>query len=428
MTPLLEVMSAAQIRSIAHADRTKITLWEGSVSAGKTIASLFALMIAVRNAPRNGLVVIVGKTLQTVYQNIFTQLQDREMFGDLASQVIYTRGATTATILGREVMVMGAADAKAEGKIRGATCALIYVDEATILPSEEFWAMLITRLRVPGARMLATTNPGARNHWLRQNYMLRANEVELQTFSFRMRDNPSLTAEYIASMERTFTGVFYQRFILGMWTNAEGAVFADWDPDLHVIPWHTLPEMHRLIGVGLDYGTTNPSSGVLLGLGIDRRLYLVDEWRHDPKKTGVRLTDAQQSRSFIDWLARPHLPALSSLKPEWIVADPAGASFRTQLFNDGLTIQNATNDVVAGIQTMASLLTSGKLLVSDRCPGVINEMPGYVWDPKATKLGRDEPKKTDDHSVDAARYVIHSTRDMWRMDLQGYLDTVRYMD
>jgi PBSX family phage terminase large subunit len=415
---VLRIMSPAQIKSIAHSPRSKIALWEGSVSAGKTIASLFALLIAIAKAPQNGIIVIVGKTLQTVYQNVFVNLQSKELFGAVAGQVQYTRGATAARILGREVMVTGANDAKAEGRIRGATCSLIYVDEATILPSLEYFHMLVTRLRVPGARLLATTNPGARNHWLRVEYMLRAAEVGMGIFSFRMRDNPTLEASYVASMERTFTGVFYKRFILGEWTNAAGAIFDMWDPDQHVKPWAELPRMHRLIGVGMDYGTSNASAALMLGLGEDRKLYLVDEWRHDPKKAPhLRLTDLQQSRMVREWLRRPHLPYDTTLQPEWFIVDPAAAHFRAQLFNDGLSTQAGDNEVAAGIRTMSSLLGSGQFLSTTRCPGFNDEMPGYVWDEKATEKGVDAPVKVDDHSLDGGRYVVHTTRETWRTEL-----------
>jgi len=421
MDQVLRIMSPAQIRSIARAPQAKISLWEGSVSAGKTIASLFALLLAIRDAPRNGLIVIIGKTLATVHQNVFFNLQDPKIFGTLANQVQYTRGATSGRILGREVLVMGANDKRAEEKVRGATAALIYVDEATILPDEAFFNMLVTRLRIPGARMLATTNPGARNHWLRINWMLRASEVEMQVFSFKMADNPSLTAEYVASMARTFTGVFYQRFILGMWTNAEGAIYDMWMPEKHVIPWMDLPEMHQLVGVGIDYGTQHASVAIMLGLGVDRRLYLVDEWRHDSRVAPyLRLTDVQQSAMIKTWLAQSHLPYLTGLKPQWLVCDPAPRHFREQLFNDGVHTQAADNEVAGGIRTVASLLGQGKLLVSDRCRGFIDEIPSYVWDAKAAERGEDKPDKAKeyDDSMDAARYIVHSTREFWRLDLQ----------
>lgn len=394
-------MSDAQIRSIAYAPRRKVALWEGSVSAGKTVASLWAFLFALRTAPTNGLVVIIGKTLQTIYQNLFTLLQSDEIFGALAGQVRYTPGATSARILGREVMVVGANDAKSEGKIRGATIALAYVDEATLLP-QGFWPMLLTRLRVPGARLLATTNPGPRNHWLRKDYILRADAVGMQVFSFTMDDNPSLTAEYVADMKRSFTGVFYERYILGRWVNAEGAVYDGFDESRHVGP---LPAGVTILAklVGFDYGTVNASAAVCLGLGSDRRLYVIGDWRHDSRAGEARWTDAELSAGLRAWMPDD---------VESVHVDPSAASFIEQLWRDGVRVFAADNSVLDGIRRVASLLATGQMQIVD-APNLVEEIPGYVWDPKASERGEDKPFKENDHQSDAWRYSVNAAYGLW---------------
>jgi len=262
------VLSQKQIDSIAHSSLKKVALWVGAVSAGKTIASLFALFIAIRRSRGAGLIVIVGKTLQTIERNIIEPMQSVDLFGELATYVQHTRGSNTAIILGREVHLVGANDTRSEEKIRGATVEIAYVDEATLLPVG-FWEMLLTRLRVDGARLLATTNPGSFNHWLRQQFIMQAELKNMIVFHFTMDDNPSLTAEYVADMKASFTGAFYDRFILGLWTNAEGAIHDMWEPKKHQMLWADLPPMLKLIAVGVDYGTTNPTSAILLGLALN---------------------------------------------------------------------------------------------------------------------------------------------------------------
>ncbi|MFF4500381.1 hypothetical protein [Streptomyces sp. NPDC001401] len=143
-----------QLRSIGQATR-RINLWHGSVRCGKTIASLLAFVIAVATAGPSGLIIICGRSLQTIERNCLEPLQDRALFGPLARHVLHSRGATTATMLGRTVHLIGAADARAEGRLRGLTVQLAYMDEATLLP-EGFWTQLLARLSVPGARLYAT--------------------------------------------------------------------------------------------------------------------------------------------------------------------------------------------------------------------------------------------------------------------------------
>lgn len=396
----------------------RVNVWSGAIRSGKTFSSLLRFAIFLATAPRGGELVIVSRTRDTAWRNVIAPLQDPALFGALAAEVIGNYGAPTVTILGRRVFLLGASDAKAEKIVRGLTVAGAYVDEATVLP-EEFWTQLLGRMSVPGAQLFATTNPDNPAHWLKRKYLDRLAQLpDWRHFTFTLDDNPALSDAYKASVRREFTGLWYRRFILGEWVAAEGAVFADWDPETRVIPWAELPRIDRVLAVGVDQGTTNATAAVMLGLGEDRRLYLVDEWRHDPSTTQVRLTDQQQAAALKDWLRRDHLPQREQLAPEWVAVDPAAASFRLQLHNDGVpNVQTADNEVGYGIRTLASLFGEGLLLVSDRCQGFIQEVPGYSWDPKATEKGRDAPLKIADHSLDAGRYAVVTTEALWRPHL-----------
>ena len=418
------LVSRAQILSVVDAAQHKLALWYGSVSAGKTVASLFAFLLAVAVAPKTGIIVVVGRTLQTIYQNVFVLFQNTAIFGSvISSQIHYTPGASTARILGREVMVIGASNKEAVGRIQGATVALAYVDEAALLP-EEFWNMLVSRLRVAGARLLATMNPASRNHWIRKKWIVPGVEKNLVSFHFTMKDNPNLSAEYIADMERSFSGVFYDRMIKGEWTNAEGAVYPMWDPKRHVIPFEQLPPLRDVMGIGMDYGTTNATAALMLGVTDEpkSRLVLMDEWRYDPRDHGdVRLTDAALSKRFRGWLSKDHTPYPLTVHPRFLMLDPAAASMHQQLHQDlrgtGLSPWPAVNDVLPGIKTIANALDNDQLIVTDRCQGWMSEVTEYRWDKKATDEGEDEVVKEDDHSLDAGRYITHSTANYWKPQL-----------
>lgn len=425
LSEIERLVSRAQILSLVDSTTRKLALWYGSVSAGKTIISLWAFILAIVVAPRNGLILIVGRSLQTIYQNIFVPFQDTAIFGSvIASQIHYTPGATSATILGREVLLVGASDAKAVGRIQGATVALAYVDEAALLP-EEFWNMLVSRLRVAGARLLATMNPASMNHWIRKKWILQADAKNLISFHFTMEDNPTLSEEYKRDMRNSYSGVFYDRMIRGEWTNAAGAVYPMWDPTRHVIPFDQMPPLQDVLGVGMDYGTTNATTGLMLGVTDEYkdgkpkpRLVLMDEWGYDSKESGIRLTDAELSKRFRAWLPQEHTPYPTGLQPRFIMLDPAAASFRTQLHQDlrgtGLSPWPADNSVLKGIATIGNLLDQGQLVVTDRCKGWQSEVTEYRWDDKATEQGDDAVIKEDDHYLDGGRYITHSTKNYWQ--------------
>lgn len=393
--------------------RKRVNLWEGSVRSGKTFISFlrFCTAIAAWNGP--GSFVVVGKSRDTVYRNLFEPIERDPSMEFLRPYVHYTRGATSARIMGLTVNVVGANDVKAEGKIRGMTIAIAYGDEVTIWP-ETFFTQLLARMSPPGAQAFLTTNPDSPAHWLKTGYLDRLEELpSWYVVHFTMDDNPGLTPEYIADLKAEYQGLWYLRFIEGLWVAAEGAIYPMWKPEQHVIPHSQLPAMWRVYSFGIDYGTTNATAGILLGLGIDRRLYAFDEWRHDSKLAQLVLTDAEISASMKRWLAERRVEGPPA--PEYVPVDPAAASLKLQLRKDGVQgVVNANNDVAYGIRLVANLLGADLLRVSDRCKGLIKEIPGYAWDAKATEKGEDKPIKANDHSCDALRYAVSSTEKLWR--------------
>jgi PBSX family phage terminase large subunit len=406
-------LSQRQIDSVAHSDG-RVNVWEGAIRSGKTFSSELRWLMHVADAPAGGELVMVGKTLQSLYRNVFTTLMNADLFGPLAAEVHYTPGATTAVILGRVVHCIGANDAKAESKIRGFTCAGAYVDEASLVP-REFWNTLLGRMSVAGAKLFATTNPDNPAHWLRQDVLM-AGDPDLRAFKFKITDNPSNKPEYIEWIKRQYVGLYYRRFINGEWVAAEGAVYDMWDPDRHVVD--IVPAISQWIAVGIDYGTSNPFHAVLLGLGVDSRMYAASEYRYDGRRKRRQLTDAEYVERMAGWLADPPGTRYTAVTPSWFVVDPSAASFKAELRRAQATAMPAKNDVLDGIRTVSTLLAKDKLRVSRiGCPNLIDEFGGYSWDDKAALLGEDKPIKVADHGLDGLRYGVFTTRGVWRTHL-----------
>jgi PBSX family phage terminase large subunit len=409
-------LSPKQIDSIVEA-RAFFNAWEGSVRSGKTIASLLRWLDFVADRPEGGELVMVGRTRDSLGRNVFGPLQDPTIFGSLARDITYTTGAPTASVLGRVVHCLGANDAQAEPKVRGLTCAGAYVDELTTLP-RTFVDQLTARCSVEGSAIFATTNPDNPNHWARKEYLLRPREQRLRSWHFVMDDNPGLSENYKARQRAAHRGLFFKRNIQGLWVMAEGAIYEAYDEAVHVVD--ELPEMARY-WLGVDYGTINPTVALLVGLGVDDRVYVCAEWRHDSRTAMRQMTDVQYSAAIRGWLRDYQAPgdrgnAGRGVVPEWSFVDPSAASFIRQGFEDGFpNLAHAKNNVSAGIRLVASALAAGVLRIHRSCTGLLDELPGYVWDEKAaSEKGEDKPVKINDHSVDALRYALYSSADEWR--------------
>lgn len=403
LAALTRTLSPRQIVSL-HESTARINIWEGSIRSGKTIASLLRWLLFIITAPRGGELVMFGKTRESVARNLFGPLQDPALFGPMTKLIHYTPGAGTAIIFGRIVHVIGANDAKAEPKVRGMTIVGAYGDEITVIP-EAFFRQILGRMSVPGAQLFGSTNPDNPSHWLRRDFLQRAGELDLRTWHFTLDDNPHLPAAYVASIKAEFVGLWYRRFVLGHWVQAEGAIYDMWDERLHVVD--DIPAVTRWLSVGVDYGTRNPFAALLLGLTADKRLILARSYRHDPRHARRQLTDADYSRELRAWLADD--------RPEFIAVDPSAASFKVQLHADKVRgVVDADNAVEDGIRTVASLLGLGRLIVHRSCKGWREEVTGYAWDDEQAAKGIDKPIKVADHDLDAGRYAVATTRQLWQ--------------
>jgi PBSX family phage terminase large subunit len=411
-------------------------LWEGSVRSSKTVSSLVAWVKYVRTGP-GGNLLMTGKTERTLKRNIIDPLT--EMLG--AGRCKYVQGAGEIMLCGRRVYVAGANDERSQDKIKGLTLAGAMVDEVSTIP-QSFYQMLLSRLSIEGAQLFGTTNPEGPAHWLKKDYLDKASlwldhdgavkrdpeGLDLARFSFRLADNPHLPPAYVQSLREEFTGLWRKRLIEGLWVVAEGAVYDMFDEERHVVD--VCPVIKRFVCASVDHGVTNPFHAVLIGVGIDRRLYVVAEWRWDSRARRRQLSDVEYSAKLREWLASVQFPGsqLHGVTPEMIVVDPAAASFRVQLFQDRLRPAMADNEVLDGIRAVSSLFATDRLKIHRSCRYLLEELQGYSWDEKAAQRGDDAPIKQNDHGADALRYGIVTTRSIWRNLIRPAEQPPNYQD
>ncbi len=368
----------------------RFNIWVGAVSSGKTYSSLERFIYDLKHGPP-GEAMIIGVNRTSIQRNILTHLY-RQMGFPVPSEK-----AQKDNVYGRILWFVGAPDVSAVSTIQGSTLALAYVDEATCLP-EAFWKMLESRMRVPGAKILATCNPEGPAHFLKKDY-IDNEKLDLAHWQFNLDDNPSLDNAYKQQLKASYTGLWYNRYILGEWALATGAIYDNYD---------RLNEYEKEYGnpnyyiVGIDYGTTNATAAVLCGVTPKAwpQVHIESEYYYDSAKVGRAKTDAELVRDIKEFIGYKNVSA--------IYLDPAAASLKIALRQADLPVIDAKNDVVPGIKTVGKFIAGKNIVIHRSCKTLIEHIQSYAWCSKAADRGEDKPVKKNDHILDALRYAIYS--------------------
>lgn len=256
-----DLLNPKQLEFMLYNDK-RINLLTGSVRSGKTYVSLLKWAIFVGTMPETSEFLMTGKTLTSLKRNCLGLLQD--LVG--SDNFTYSISQKSARLFGRTIWLEGANDDRAESKIRGMTLAGAYVDELTQIP-EDFYKMLLSRLSVKGAKLYATTNPDAPSHWVKVD-IIDNEKIDKKIWSFTLDDNEILkreNEEYFENLKKEYQsmgGVFYERFILGLWVLAEGLIYKQFANNTEMFLKDEAVDEYGnkinflIISIGIDYGAT----------------------------------------------------------------------------------------------------------------------------------------------------------------------------
>lgn len=377
----------------------RINILEGSVSSGKTWISLVLWAFWVATMPTDGSYLMVAKTLTSLRRNCLDLLQD--LVGP--NNFTYSLSQKDGCLFGRKIYLEGVNDARAESKIRGMTLQGAYCDEITLF-TKDFFAMLLSRLRKEGAKLIGTTNPDTPGHWLKKEYIDRGSELDLLSMKFLIDDNIFLPRDYIENIKKEYTGVFHDRFILGKWVLAEGLIYRQYanNKKRYSINRKSIPDL-KYINVGIDFGG-NSSQHAFVASGfpsaIDRVFVLRSE---SIKAAGTSVEDIvtmfihfaehiEKEYGFIDT----------------VYADSAEQAIINELRNKTkYDIRNSIkNEIVDRIRCTDILLSTGRIkLVKDENEALSDGLCNAVWDEKAiTKDVRLDDGTSNIDVLDAFEY------------------------
>lgn len=375
-----------------NADRDKEAIvCDGAVRSGKTMAmglSFFLWAQTCFDGQRFG---ICGKTVGSLRRNVLAEILPRLEGLGARWQEKRSENLLTVTFLGHrnQYYIFGGRDESSASLIQGITFAGVLMDEVALMP-RSFVEQACARCSVAGSRLWFNCNPAGPGHWFYQNWILEAEKRNCLRLRFTMEDNPSLTQQIRQRYERLYTGVFYRRFVLGQWAQAEGRVYDFFEPDMvRPVPAGPFERWY----VSCDYGTVNPTSMGLWGL-LDGVWYRVSEFYFNSRTAMRQMTDEEYAQQLQKLVGQRKVTA--------VIVDPSAASFMEVLRRRGWRVIKAENDVVSGIRVTGDLLKNGKIVICQGCKDCIREMDEYVWD--LGSEARDRVKKENDHAMDDMRY------------------------
>lgn len=373
---------------------------DGAIRSGKTISmSLSYVMWAMFTFSGQNLG-MAGKTIGSFRRNVFFWLRLMLLARGYRVRDHRTDNMVEVTKNGKTnyFYIFGGKDERSQDLIQGITLAGMFFDEVALMP-QSFVNQATGRCSVEGSKFWFNCNPDGPYHWFKTEWIDKLTEKNLIYLHFTMDDNLSLSEKIKARYKSMYSGVFYQRYIEGLWTVAEGVIFDMFDKGKHVyngILEYIFGENY----ISIDYGTQNATVFLLWQKGKDGKWICTKEYYYSGRDQKKQKTDKEFAEDLIDFT--------KDIKIKQVIVDPSAASFIAELKQKGFNIKKAKNDVLDGIRLVGTLLNDNEIMFHQNCKHTIKEFSAYIWDEKAADRGEDKPIKSNDHAMDAVRYFCYT--------------------
>uniref|UniRef100_UPI003B5C5044 PBSX family phage terminase large subunit n=1 Tax=Bacillus cereus TaxID=1396 RepID=UPI003B5C5044 len=371
---------------------------DGSIRAGKTVSMALSYVMWGTETFNGENLGMAGKTIGSLRRNVITPLKKmlksrKYKVKDHLSENMLTISKDGHT---NHFYIFGGKDESSQELIQGITLAGMFFDEVALMP-QSFVNQATGRCSIEGSKYWFNCNPAGPYHWFKLEWIDNKEDKNLLHIHFTMDDNLSLPEKVKQRYYRMYSGVFFQRFILGLWVLAEGIVYDMFNKEKHVVK--TVEREYEKYYVSCDYGTQNPMTYGLWGLckGI---WYKTKEYHYDGRKNSRQKTDDE----YLDDLKE----FIGDISIRGIIVDPSAASFIALLKKNRFKVLKAKNEVIDGIRNVARLLNEEKIKYNDCCKETFREYASYTWDEKATARGEDIPNKENDHQMDGDRYFVNT--------------------
>lgn len=388
---------------------------DGAVRSGKTSIMMWAFVRwAMENfsGQRFG---VCGRTVDSCTKNIivpFTAMslaKERYIIhwrrGDKVMEV--RRGAVT-----NYFEVFGGKDEASYTLIQGRTLAGVLLDEVVLMP-RSFVEQALARCSVDGARLWFSCNPGSPHHWFYQEWIKRSRERNALYLHFEMTDNPGLSKRTLERYENMYAGIFYDRYVRGLWVAAEGIVYKDFanDTEKYLIgdPLEWAKQngtSFSIISIGVDFGGTKSATKFqATGITKDFRVVALEEEyikneEIDPNALNRRFATFCQLITSKYGYSQTRADSAETVLIR-------GLDHTAQKMHLGTQVKNAMKlQITDRIRLVVLLMKQGRFKVSRNCPHLIDALQTAIYDPDKFEDERLDDGTSDIDSLDAFEYSI----------------------
>ncbi len=234
---------AEYIKNANHRWNIKI----GATQCGKTHIDIQYVIPnrIIERLGKLGLVFIVGVSKGTIQRNVIEPLQ--EIWGNLVSDI---GSDNTSMMFGQKVYCIGADNIGMVRRFRGPRIKYLYIDEIVDINKEVF-ELLKSRLSFEYSCCDASGNPQSRTHFIKK---FLESDIDLFLQHYTIFDNPFLPKKYVEELCKEYQGtVYYNRYILGQWCNAEGLIFKQIANNFRKYSTRDI-QLNSFISIGIDWG------------------------------------------------------------------------------------------------------------------------------------------------------------------------------
>lgn len=369
---------------------------DGAIRSGKTLCMSLSYVLWAMESFNQQNFGMAGKTIGSFRRNVLFWLKMMLVSRGYSvvdhrsdNLIVVNKGTTT-----NYFYIFGGKDERSQDLIQGITLAGMFFDEVALMP-ESFVNQATGRCSVTGSKFWFNCNPDNPRHWFKVNWVDKCKEKNIIYLHFTMDDNLSLSEKIKERYRSMYVGVFFKRYILGLWCVAEGLVYSMFSEERHVKKEHMTGALTYVVSV--DYGTVNPFSA---------GLWAFDGW-HSQREAEVYYSSREVGKRVDDEEYYKMLKKLiGNRRVECIIVDPSAASFIEVIkkYNE-YSVMGANNDVLDGIRVVTTMLNKDMISVHEDCQDNIKEYGLYVWD---EEKGDDVVIKENDHSMDDTRYYCYT--------------------